>query len=42
MKKIKFWQVALEDYNEWANTDTQIFRRIAKLIADIQKQPSKV
>ncbi|TAL68105.1 MAG: Txe/YoeB family addiction module toxin [Bacteroidetes bacterium] len=39
MKKIKFWQEALEDYKEWANTDTKIYRKIAKLIEDIQNQP---
>ncbi|MBI5326392.1 MAG: Txe/YoeB family addiction module toxin [Ignavibacteriae bacterium] len=39
MKKVKFWQVALEDYKVWANTDIKIYRKIAKLIEDIQKQP---
>ncbi len=42
MKKIKFWKEALEDYNGWAETDIKIFYRIAKLIADIQKQPFEV
>ncbi|MCL5991906.1 MAG: Txe/YoeB family addiction module toxin [Bacteroidetes bacterium] len=39
MKKIKFWQEALEDYKEWANTDIKIYRKIAKLIENIQNQP---
>ena len=38
MRKIRFWQEAWDDYQEWANTDIKIYRKIAKLIADIQEQ----
>ncbi|MFH1050988.1 MAG: Txe/YoeB family addiction module toxin [bacterium] len=39
MKKIKFEKIALKQYNNWANLDNKIFRKIAQLIVDIQKQP---
>ncbi|MFA6569870.1 MAG: Txe/YoeB family addiction module toxin [Bacteroidota bacterium] len=39
MKKIKFEHEAFKNYNEWADIDIKIFRKIAKLIVEIQKQP---
>jgi toxin YoeB len=37
VKKIKFEQVAFQDYNDWADKDIKIFKKIAKLITDIQR-----
>jgi toxin YoeB len=39
MKKIKFEQEAFIQYNEWADSNIKIFRKISKLIVEIQKQP---
>jgi toxin YoeB len=39
MRKIKFEQKAFEHYNEWADRNIKIFRKIAKLIVEIQKEP---
>lgn len=39
MRKILFEPEAFNDYNEWANDDIKNFRRIARLILDIQKHP---
>ena len=39
MRKIKFEQKAFADYNEWAEINIKIFRKIAKLIVEIQKEP---
>ena len=39
MRKISFEKTAFEQYNDWLKTDKKIFRRIAKLIVDIQNQP---
>lgn len=41
MKKIKFDQEAFEDYNEWADLNIKTFRKIAKLIKDIQRHHFK-
>jgi toxin YoeB len=37
VKKIKFEQEAFEDYNNWASQDIKTFRKISKLITEIQK-----
>jgi toxin YoeB len=39
MRAIKFEETAFGQYNEWANSDIKIFRKIAKLIVEIQKHP---
>ncbi len=37
MKKIAFEPLALEQYNQWALEDRKIFKKILKLIEDIQR-----
>jgi toxin YoeB len=39
MRKIRFEKIAFEQYNAWLKTDIKIYKRIAKIIVDIQKQP---
>ncbi|ROL58102.1 Txe/YoeB family addiction module toxin [Bacteroidetes/Chlorobi group bacterium ChocPot_Mid] len=39
MRKIRFEKIAFEQYNAWLKTDIKIYKKIAKIIVDIQKQP---
>jgi toxin YoeB len=39
MKKIVFEFKAFEDFNEWANSDKKIYKRIVQLIKDINRSP---
>lgn len=39
MRKIAFEKSAFEDFNSWASSDPNIYRRIVALISDILRQP---
>ena len=39
MRKIVFEKGAFEDFTEWARIDKRIYKRIARLIADILREP---
>ena len=38
-RKIVFEASAFEDFNEWANRDNKLHRKIIKLIKDIDRSP---
>lgn len=39
--KIKFHEIAWNDYLDWQRTDKAILKRINQLIKDIQREPSE-
>jgi toxin YoeB len=39
MRKIAFEKSAFEDFNSWAGSDPNVYRRIVALISDILRQP---
>jgi len=39
MRKIAFLPVAFEDFNWWATSDRKIYRKIVRLIKEIERAP---
>ena len=41
MLNVAFVSKAFDDYNEWAETDKQVFKRLVAIISDCQRSPFK-